>query len=96
MNNLTTKEVSRRTFLKTATLLAGIAAIPVAVISKEALAAKMPKAALQYQDDPKGGLECSKCMQFIPGKTAAATGSCKLIDGTISPHGWCLAFAPKA
>ena len=95
MNDLTNKKVSRRTFLKNTTLLAGIAAIPVAIISKEAFAAKMAKATMQYQDHPKDNFHCSKCMQFIPGKTTAANGTCKLIEGSISPDGWCLAFAPK-
>ena len=86
---------SRRSFLKTATLLAGIAAVPVTFISQEAFAAKMAKAALQYQDHPKGDLSCSKCIQFIPGKSAKANGACKVVEGSISPHGWCLAFSPK-
>ncbi|MHB1677193.1 MAG: high-potential iron-sulfur protein [Sulfuriferula sp.] len=95
INLLNRKNVSRRTFLKTATLLASIAAIPVAVMSKEAFAAKMAKASMQYQDHPKDNLDCSKCTQYIPGKSAKADGTCKLIDGAISPNGWCLAFAPK-
>lgn len=86
---------SRRSFLKTATLLAGIAAVPVTFISQEALAAKMAKAVMQYQDQPKGDLSCSKCVQFIPGKSAKANGTCKVVEGSITPHGWCLAFSPK-
>ncbi len=96
MNALNRKKVTRRNFLKTATLLATIAAIPVSVVNKEAFAAKMAKASMQYQDQPKGAQKCSQCTQFIPGKSAAAKGSCNLIDGAISPNGWCLAYAPKA
>ena len=86
---------SRRSFLKTASLIAGIAAVPVTFLSQEAFAAKVAKAAMQYQDQPKGDLDCSKCIQFIPGKSAKANGTCKVVDGSISPHGWCLAFTPK-
>ncbi len=96
MMNVLNKNVTRRNFLKTASLLATIAAIPVSVISKEAFAAKMAKASMQYQDHPKGNLKCSQCMQFVPGKSAKAAGSCNLIEGSISPDGWCLAYAPKA
>ena len=94
--NALNKNVTRRNFLKTATLFAAIATIPVSVVSKEAFAAKMAKASMQYQDQPKGTLKCSQCTQFLPGKSAKAAGSCNLIDGSISPNGWCLAYAPKA
>ncbi len=87
---------SRRSFLKTATLLAGVAAVPVTFMSREAFAAKVAKASMQYQDTPKGTAECSTCVQFIPGKTAKAKGTCKVVDGAISPHGWCLAYTAKS
>ena len=89
-------ENSRRTFLKTATLLAGAAAVPVSFLSREAYAAKVAKAAMQYQDSPKGTASCSNCMQFIPGKSAKANGTCKVVDGSISPNGWCLAYSAKS
>ena len=87
---------SRRSFLKTATLLAGVAAVPVTFMSREAFAAKVAKASMQYQETPKGTAECSTCVQFIPGKTAKAKGTCKVVDGAISPHGWCLAYTAKS
>ena len=87
---------SRRSFLKTATLLAGVAAVPVTFMSREAFAAKVAKASMQYQETPKGTAECSTCVQFIPGKTAKAKGTCKVVDGTINPHGWCLAYTAKS
>lgn len=86
------QSVSRRSFLKGAALLASIAVVPAVVVSKEASAAKMAKAAMQYQDTPKGAAECDKCVQFIPGKKP----ECKVIEGEINPKGWCLVFSPKA
>jgi hypothetical protein len=47
---------------------------------------------MQYQDSPKNGAECSTCMQFIPGKKP----QCKIVEGDISPKGWCLAYSKKA
>ncbi len=87
---------SRRSFLKTATVLAGVAAVPVSLMSREAFAAKVAKASMQYQDTPKNGAQCSGCMQFIPGKSAKANGTCKVVDGSISPDGWCLAYSAKS
>ncbi len=98
MNNLTVKKTTRRSFLKGAALLASIAIVPLMVSKKAsaAAAAKSPQAAMQYQDHPKGDLKCANCVQFIPGKSAKANGSCKIVDGVISPQGYCIGFAAKA
>ncbi len=86
------KRISRRSVLKGAAILAGLAAIPLGVEA----AGSVSKAAMQYQDHPKGDQECSNCLQFIPGKSASATGQCKIVAGPISPKGWCIAYAKKA
>lgn len=95
MENVKSKQVSRRSFLKGAALLASISVVPAVVVSKEAAAAKMAKAALQYQDQPKGQLECANCVQYVAGKSSKANGTCNVVDGSISPRGWCLAYAAK-
>ena len=90
--------ISRRRMLG---LAAGaLSAIPVLLVTREAVAgenAAMRKA-LQYQDSPKGDAQCSKCVQFVPGKAATDKGQCKAIagDDQISPNGWCAAFVKKA
>lgn len=96
MDNVKDKKVARRSFLKGAATLAGIAVVPMLAISQQAHAAKVPKAAMQYQDHPKGPAECSNCTLFIPGKTAKAMGTCQVVEGEISPHGWCTAYTHKA
>jgi len=85
------KQITRRAVLKSAALLAGLAAIPVTVEA----AGTVAKAAMQYQDHPKGEQDCSNCIQFIPGKTPAAMGECKVVAGPIRPKGWCIAYAKK-
>ncbi|MGA7986386.1 MAG: high-potential iron-sulfur protein [Burkholderiales bacterium] len=85
------KQISRRTLLKGAALLAGLAAIPLTVEA----AGTATKASMQYQDHPKGNQECSNCLQFIPGKPASAMGQCNVVAGPISPKGWCIAYAKK-
>lgn len=56
-----------------------------------AAAGKAPQASVQYQTKPKGEQKCGQCQHFIAG-----SNSCKLVEGTISPDGWCSLFAKKA
>jgi len=52
---------------------------------------KMSKASVQYQTQPKGEQKCGGCLHFI-----AESNSCKLVEGQISPDGWCSLWAQKA
>ena len=62
-----------------------------------AQAAKLSKQAVQYTDAGTApGKDCDDCSQFEPGPSASAAGSCRIVDGAISPHGHCIAFTPKA
>jgi hypothetical protein len=86
---------SRRSFVKGAALLAAIAIVLALTGAKKALAqGKLTREAVKYQDSPKGGKDCDVCIQFIPPSTPKAEGSCKVVEGAISPHGYCVAFAP--
>ena len=88
---------SRRIWLKVAagTALAG----PLALLGQQSIAATnaASRAALKYQDQPKGDQRCSTCLQFVAGKAPTDKGGCKIIpgDSEISPSGWCVAFAKK-
>jgi hypothetical protein len=58
---------------------------------KLAQSTKIAKAQLMYQDHPNpDGQHCAICAQF------EAPDQCKIVEGPISPNGWCAAFAPKA
>jgi hypothetical protein len=46
---------------------------------------------VSYQPSPNDGQQCNGCKNFIPG---GATGTCKIVAGTISPNGYCVAFEP--
>jgi hypothetical protein len=81
--------VSRRYLLKQALLLGG-AACAGAFAARDAHAQKAPKEAMKYQDKPNGDQKCSNCMQFEP------PGSCKVVEGAISPNGYCIAWVKKA
>jgi hypothetical protein len=52
---------------------------------------KMTQASVQYQAQPQGEQRCDGCMHFIAG-----SNTCKLVDGQISPEGWCSLWAKKA
>ena len=52
---------------------------------------KMAQASVQYQAQPKDGLKCSGCMYFEP-----ATNTCKVVEGQISPDGWCMLWSKIA
>ncbi len=88
------KKISRRTLLKGAAVAAG-AAIASAFTGK-AHAAKASKAAMKYQDKPNGDEQCSNCKFFIPGETPKANGTCQIVEGSISPQGWCTAYVKKS
>ncbi|HET7848664.1 MAG TPA: high-potential iron-sulfur protein [Pseudolabrys sp.] len=51
---------------------------------------KVDKKTAKYQDHPNNGQHCAICRFFRPPK------SCQLVEGDISPNGWCSFFAKKA
>lgn len=53
--------------------------------------AKVPQANVQYQVQPQGDQKCSACVNFI-----AESNTCTLVDGQISPEGWCSLWTRKA
>lgn len=79
------QELSRRLLLKGACGAVG-AAVIVGITARDAQAAKLTQVAANYQESPRGGAQCSKCKNFV------APSSCKQVEGTISPSGWCQLF----
>jgi hypothetical protein len=51
---------------------------------------KVAKTVVAYQDTPKEGHSCAGCSLFEP------PNACKVVEGTISPSGWCKLWAPKS
>jgi hypothetical protein len=51
--------------------------------------AKMTQKLVHYQTTPKGPARCQTCTQFLP------TPACRLVQGPISPSGWCQLYAAK-
>jgi hypothetical protein len=53
---------------------------------------KASQGSMHYQTTPNGSARCATCKFFIPGTDASASGSCKIVDGSISPNGYCMAY----
>jgi hypothetical protein len=78
-------ELSRRTllgrFLSSAALV-GLMTLPARAINR------FTKGASRYMNHPNGDRRCAGCMHFRP------PGSCEVVMGRISPHGWCKWWRP--
>jgi hypothetical protein len=92
------KTISRAAMIEKM-LVAPIAIGAFAALQAEAqAAASISQATAAYVTHPNGGKQCSGCVQFLPAKTnpTTANGACKLVQGSISPKGYCKFFAAKA
>ena len=88
--------MNRREWLKTSGKVALAAAVaPLVFVSKVDAGTLASKASVHYQDHPSGSDMCSNCANFIPGASPTAMGTCKLVAGSISPHGYCFDYVPR-
>ena len=83
------RKLLRRSMLRGTALLA-TAVLAARLMPGEALAQqKASQDAMKYQDKPSGDKRCSNCLNFI------ASSGCAIVEGTVSPNGYCLAWAKK-
>lgn len=85
--------VPRRSFLGALVVLPGLAGLLTARVSADA--SKAQKSAMHYQSTPNGSMQCSGCKFFIPGSDPKGDGTCQVVDGAISPNGYCMAYSAK-
>jgi len=95
--------VEKEQSISRADLLQKLAIAPLAIgafaalkVQESEAAAKTAQSAVQYVTHPVGGKKCSGCQFFQAGKTAKANGACKIVAGSISPNGYCVAYAAKS
>jgi High potential iron-sulfur protein len=84
--------VSRRRILWGGVLAAAVAAAaaPTAALTAQSKPPKkMSQAAVNYQARPKNGAYCLGC------KIYQSPNECALVEGSVSPNGWCALFTPK-
>lgn len=79
---------SRRLLLLKGVGTLGAAAAVATRIQAASATIKISKGAVAYQDHPEGDKRCGKCLQFV------APDSCKMVNGPISPQGFCRIFMP--
>lgn len=105
----TSCKLSRRNWLKAVAAAAtGIAALPFLEGTARAAPAKITKAIAHYQDRPHDGKMCGMCKHFIPaggeaghgmmggamGPGMMRAGLCQVVQGHVSPRGYCLLYLP--
>jgi hypothetical protein len=84
---MTIRDLNRTT--RRQIMRAGLAVVGGVVAASTEAQEKIAQAQVQYQATPKDGNKCSTCVNF------EAPASCKIVAGSISPNGWCIAYAPK-
>jgi hypothetical protein len=84
------KDLSRRIlFQRVANYVVGAAIVAGLGPNLGAAQGKVAQTAVAYQDKPKGTQRCDGCSLF------QAPNACKVVDGAISPQGWCSLFSAK-
>jgi hypothetical protein len=84
------KYLSRRVlFQRVATCAVGSSIACGFGLNRAVAQAKVPQKTVAYQDKPKGTQRCDGCSNFQP------PNGCKLVEGEISPQGWCSLFTKK-
>jgi hypothetical protein len=72
----------RRSVLRAAFSMAALTTVLPRALAQQ----KVSKTEAEYQDRPKNGLACAACTLFRPPR------SCQVVQGEISPTGWCKFF----
>jgi hypothetical protein len=82
--------LSRRQFIRTAVVASG-GALVAAGLADSATAAtkKFTQQQAHYQSVPKNGQRCQNCALFQP------PTSCQVVEGPVSPAGWCILYQAK-
>jgi hypothetical protein len=77
---------SKRNFMRSALIgLAGAMSLPRLLFAADG--DKLSKQQAEYQDSPKGIQMCATCTLFVE------PHSCKVVEGDVSPNGWCKSYA---
>jgi hypothetical protein len=84
---------SRRGLLRA---IAGLAGVAGGLAFEASAQDAKPKAAMKkyskervgYRDQPYEGRTCAKCVLY------AGDGNCAIVEGQVSPDGWCMQWTP--
>ena len=85
-----TATFSRRSLLRNIAVGApAVAALTAVSVRSAAADGKIPKSQARYQTGPNDGRQCAGCTHFT------APASCDIVEGDVSPQGWCQFFGQK-
>jgi hypothetical protein len=104
----THRKISRRTWLKGMAVFSASAGMSLMLASRAAQA-KASKAAVHYRAYPSGMRMCHMCKFYIAagggrsgmmgcgmmGRGMMGAGACQVVEGSISPMGYCDLYAPS-
>lgn len=82
--------VSRRDFLNIAAIGACAVAAASVATSSSAAPKKFTQQQAKYQPIPKNGQRCQSCALW------QAPTSCQVVEGQVSPAGWCMLYQAKS
>ncbi|WP_251330416.1 high-potential iron-sulfur protein [Haloplanus pelagicus] len=51
------------------------------------------KSAVNYQEQPQDGQQCSNCQFYIEDKNGDGMGACAIVAGNIAPDAYCVSYA---
>lgn len=95
MDDTNERQPNRREALaRSGRVIAGIAVCTLSALPGRTLAAKASKRDFSYQDHPKDGKHCADCRLFS--RVDGDKGVCAVVEGDVSPTGWCMAFSLKS
>lgn len=84
-----TERITRRGVLRQALIVGAGLAVYGALPRRADAAPSIPKAKADYQNHPEAGHHCAGCCMFVPLGKGKGNGACAMVEGSISPHGWC-------
>jgi len=83
------RSVSRRDFLNITAVAGGAFAMAGLAAPASAAPKKFTQQQAKYQPVPKSGQRCQNCALW------QAPTSCQVVDGQVSPAGWCILYQAK-
>jgi len=98
------RKISRRAWLTKAALFTTAAGVSPLLPYSSSAEGKVSKSAAQYQDYPNQMRMCRMCKFFISangrrggmmGGGMMAAGTCEVVEGRISPMGYCVLYSPS-
>jgi hypothetical protein len=92
LQKYSTLAISRRRFVGGAAVLAGAGGALLTDLAAGPAAAgtKLSQKAAGYRNKPMGKTQCDNCAVW------QSPASCKLVDGPLSPSGWCNLYNAKS